>query len=65
MSSDGDTVSISLPALQQQAARLDALGVTFEGRKASEALAAATKVDLAAAAALLDDVSQCVLGYGN
>jgi uncharacterized protein YecT (DUF1311 family) len=62
---DGDAAAIDLPALQQSAAQLDALGVKREdGRAWSQALdeAAAAPAD---AATLLDDVSRCIIGYGH
>lgn len=64
VNADGEVVALDLPALQQSAAQLDALGLTVEGRKASEVLAEAVKSPQDAAS-LLDDVSRCIIGYGN
>lgn len=64
VSHDGEAVAFDLPALQQSAAQLDALGVTLDDRKASEVLAEATKAP-EDAAALLDAVTQCAMNYGH
>lgn len=62
---DGDQVDIDLPMLQQTAAQLDALGAkTDDGRTYSEALKQTT-TSANDTAALLDNVTRCVLNYGH
>lgn len=63
-SADGEAVALDLPALQQTAAQLDALGLTVEGRKASEVLAEAVKSP-GAVDEVLDAVTTCAMNYGH
>jgi hypothetical protein len=61
---DGETVDIDLPAVQQMAAQMDALGATVGGRKASEVLADAVKAT-GKVDELLDAVTTCAMNYGH
>lgn len=64
VNADGERVAIDLPAVQQMAAQMDALGATINGRKASEVLAEAVKSP-GAVDEVLDAVTTCAMNYGH